>query len=1071
MTRAQGVLPPRGRRGREGEKVTSGQRRPDIPLESRAQVEQRWETPVEGEGLDLQASGDGSLIALGGRLEGAGAVLLLDRTGKQLWKYKTREPIRTVAVSDVGGFVAAGCDDSQVYFFDRRGLLLWRYKCDQRIRAIAVSRDGNTLAAGSEDQGVYYFDNRNTPRRFVWKLRMEGVVNAIAMVPSGENVLAGAEDGGIYFMDAREGAVMWKSFARAPVLSLAVSKFGDVMAAGSADGSLHCFDFGGRLLWERQTAGAILDVSVDNRGAFVAALSKDGTLYFFDARGGALLWSHPTGSDGGRVKLTKNGDLVFVVTADDRVLCLSADEGLIFDVHAGGTAIRLEVSSDSEALLLLESGAVRAFETRAIFKSLILSLRDYILKCRERGADIEAALAFERQAVSALKNFDYKGVHTAVLAAEGNLREGLAKLTEDSEVQRRAFQALADLKKGELDARTLGFDTTAVRAVAEAAEKAAQARDFGSALSIVTDARSKVADLNRRRESLEKAKRAIEGSKKAIEAAAAFEGVNVTDPSNQLHLAEASYAERDFTMAAEYAALALEMVVHARRASPKAVEAEMREVASRLSGALIEPGELAPLEVTLQNAIAHYQERRAFKELGGAYELLDQVLAQGGHAKGQGPSSRVALDAAAFAYLDAGDAAHAAQIAERALNYKLAAKLRERLKQPDEAGRLVQRMASTDRERHSALASEGRKVDEYIGGLVAAKRLPEAASELIKFERYAEAISLLEGQRDPATAAFLLRIYFHLGQYDRLLAACYSLESALRDEIARGAPELLPFFGRLLVGHAFIAQVLQMSGETDRVNEMWSFFLMAYGRRLGTQAERDLDAAAFSALLARGERDKVRKAAAARQGPFYEWVRDAEVMIERGNQKGFRKMLALFDRDFVQRSVHMGSSLKSLVPPSNAADALDELFPFNVNAQLQEAYRMALNQDFFKRLAGEGDRLFALKEFERAAPFYRDVLARDAFGLVPRREVGAKLVSVYLERGDREGASRVIAEWGLEGARGMLGAVEAASPAAARHPEPAEPAQAPPEGKRCLNCGELVPRVAVRCFRCGSPIR
>ncbi len=237
---------------------------------------------------------------------------LLDRGGKQLWKYITREPIRSVAVSDVGGFVAAGCDDAQVYFFDRRGLLLWRYKCDQRVTGVGVSRDGNVLAAGSEDQGVYYFDNRNTPRRFVWKLRMEGVVNSVAIVPSGENILAGAQDGGIFFMDSREGAVIWKAFARAPVLCVAASKFADVMAAGADDGSLHCFDFGGKLLWERQTAGAILDVSLDNRGAFVAALSKDGTLYCFDAKGGALLWSHPTGSDGGRVKLTKNGDLVFV---------------------------------------------------------------------------------------------------------------------------------------------------------------------------------------------------------------------------------------------------------------------------------------------------------------------------------------------------------------------------------------------------------------------------------------------------------------------------------------------------------------------------------------------------------------------------------------------------------------------------------------------------------------------------------------------------------------------------------------------------------------------------------------
>ncbi len=1049
-------------------------KRPDIPLESKAQVEQRWESPLEAAGLDLKASGDGSLIALGGDLQGSGQVILLDRAGKQLWKYITREAIRTVAVSDVGGFVAAGCEDAQVYFFDRRGLLLWRYKCDQRIRAIAVSRDGNVLAAGSEDQGVYYFDNRNTPRRFVWKLRMEGVVNAVAMVPSGENVLAGAGDGGIFFMDAREGAVIWRAFAKAPVLCLATSKFGDVMAAGSEDGSLHCFDFGGRLVWERQTAGSILDVSVDNRGAFVAALSKDGTLYFFDAKGGALLWSHATGSDGGRVKLTKNGDLVFVVTSDDRVLCLSADEGLIFDVHAAGRAVGLEVTADSETVLLLEAGHVRAFDTKALFKSLILSLRQYILTCRERGTEIEQALAFEKQAVAALKNFDYKGVHAAVLSAEGVLREGLAKLSEDSEVQRRASEALSDLKKSESEARALGFDTAGVKAVVEAAGKAIAAREFGRALSAVTDARGKVVDLNRRREGLEKAKRALEAAKGAIEAAKGYDGVSTVDATNQLGLAEASFAERDFTMAAEYAALSSEMMMQARRASPKAVEGEVKEIEARLAKGPLDPADLPRVEAGLNNAIAHYQGRRAFRELGGTYELLERAWGPDLQGKAPAHGPRQALEAAAFAYLDAGDGGRAAQVAERAHDERFAAKLYERLKQKEEAGRIVEKIAAADRARRSELAAEGRKVDDYIGGLVSAKRYAQAASELVKFERFGEATSLLEGQRDPVSAAFLLRIYFHLGQYDRLIAACGSIEAALRDEVARGAQELLPFLGRLLVGHGFVAQVAGAPSEADRVADLWSFFLLAYERKQGSQADRELDAVAFAALFARGDRKKVQNIAAGRQGPFYEWIRDAEVMVERGNQKGFRKMIALFDRDFVTRFVHMGSPLKSLIPPSNAEDALDELFPFNVNAQLAESYRITLNQDFFERLRNQGDKLMEAKEYEKAAPFFRDELARDAFGLLPRTQMAARLASIYLLRGDTEGAHRAVAELGLEAPAVMKevsklpwGAGLSASP-----PSTAAGAAKPAaEGKRCGSCGELVPRVAVRCYRCGAPIR
>ena len=976
-----------------------------------------------------------------------------------------------MAVSDVGGFVAAGCDDAQVYFFDRRGLLLWRYKCDQRVTGVGVSRDGNVLAAGSEDQGVYYFDNRNTPRRFVWKLRMEGVVNSVAIVPSGENILAGAQDGGIFFMDSREGSVIWKAFAHAPVLCVAASKFADVMAAGAEDGSLNCFDFGGKLLWERQTAGAILDVSLDNRGAFVAALSKDGTLYCFDAKGGALLWSHPTGSDGGRVTLTKNGDLVFVVTADNRVLCLSTDEGLIFDAHAGGEAVTLDVSADSETLLLLETEHLRAFETKGIFKSLILSLREYILKCRTRGAEIEAALAFEKQAVSALKNFDYKGVHTAVLSAEGSLRESLAKLSEDSEVQRRATEALERLRKSEEEARALGFDTAAVRQVLEAAKAAYGAKDFGRVVALITDARGRVTDLDKKREGLERAKRAIETAERAIEAAARYEGVNVKDARSQLELARASLGERDFTMGGEYAALAHEMVLQARRASPLAVEAEISEVRAKLQGGPLEAGELPAMEASLAGAVAHYQGRRAFKQLGETYELLDALWGNAAKAKGAlGASPKHALEAAAFAYLDAGDAKRACQIAERALDYKFAAKLLEKAKEKDAASRLVERMQTETRQKRQDLAGEGRKMDDYIGSLVSSRRFGEAAAELMKFERYGEAVSLLEGQRDPVNAAFLIRIHFHLNQHDRVLAACRGAEGAIREEVRKGASELLPFYGRLLVGHAFTAQVLGASSEIDRVGQEWAFFLEAYERRQGQSAERDLDAAALVAYLSRGDRARVRELAAHRQGPFYEWVRDAEVMIERGNLKGFRKMLALFDRDFVQRSVHMGSALKTLLPPSNAADALDELFPFNVNGQVLEVYRATLNQDVLVRMRAQGDKLVEEKEYEKALPFYRDILARDAFALLPRAQVAAKAAAVYLARGDEDGARALAREYGLD-EKAVVGEARKAPGGQGAPSAGVAGAKGAPEGKRCGNCGELVPRVAVRCFKCGSPIR
>jgi hypothetical protein len=182
----------------------------------------------------------------------------------------------------------------------------------------------------------------------------------------------------------------------------------------------------------------------------------------------------------------------------------------------------------------------------------------------------------------------------------------------------------------------------------------------------------------------------------------------------------------------------------------------------------------------------------------------------------------------------------------------------------------------------------------------------------------------------------------------------------------------------------------------------------------------------------------------------------------------------LFARDFVARFYHMGSTLPSLVPPSNAADALDETYPFNLMAQVAHQYRLLADGDFIGSVKRKGDDLLAAKDYERALPFYREVQERDPFGIVPREDVAARVAGIYFARGKKEEARREVASMkvserdvlsripSIKGLEDVQMKGEGAAP-------PAERVAA--EGKRCPACGELVPRVAVRCFRCGSPIR
>jgi hypothetical protein len=182
-------------------------------------------------------------------------------------------------------------------------------------------------------------------------------------------------------------------------------------------------------------------------------------------------------------------------------------------------------------------------------------------------------------------------------------------------------------------------------------------------------------------------------------------------------------------------------------------------------------------------------------------------------------------------------------------------------------------------------------------------------------------------------------------------------------------------------------------------------------------------------------------------------------------------MLELFARDFVARFYHMGSTLPTLVPPSNAADALDLTYPFNLMAQLLHQYRLLADADFIESIMHKGDELLAAHDFERALPFYREVHEHDPFGIVPRVDIAARVAGIFLASGKRDEARREVKAMGVSerDVYGRIPSVKGLEGVQVEGEAGAESARA--EGKQCPACGELVPRVAVRCFRCGSPIR
>src|SRR3990170_130889 len=84
-------------------------------------------------------------------------------TGYELvWSYPTDGWVRSAAISRNGDYVAAGSEDTGIYFLNRDGKRLWRYKTAGHINSVSISADGSYVGAASGDSNVYFLDGNGT---------------------------------------------------------------------------------------------------------------------------------------------------------------------------------------------------------------------------------------------------------------------------------------------------------------------------------------------------------------------------------------------------------------------------------------------------------------------------------------------------------------------------------------------------------------------------------------------------------------------------------------------------------------------------------------------------------------------------------------------------------------------------------------------------------------------------------------------------------------------------------------------------------------------------------------------
>ncbi|KYK37453.1 MAG: hypothetical protein AYK19_21465 [Theionarchaea archaeon DG-70-1] len=112
---------------------------------------------------NIKISADGEYIAVG---TSNSQLFLSDKNGNELWSKKVTDTffVSIVVISAHGEYIAVDTEKgffslfSSFDVYSREGNLLWRYEIKNPLKAIAISGDGHYLAA-SDGHILLIFDN------------------------------------------------------------------------------------------------------------------------------------------------------------------------------------------------------------------------------------------------------------------------------------------------------------------------------------------------------------------------------------------------------------------------------------------------------------------------------------------------------------------------------------------------------------------------------------------------------------------------------------------------------------------------------------------------------------------------------------------------------------------------------------------------------------------------------------------------------------------------------------------------------------------------------------------------
>lgn len=178
-------------------------------------------------------SGNGNYIV---SIYGGSIMFYSKLSSTPLWQYNTGESfILALAITPNGEFFTAGGQAHKVHLFNRTGAIPFQvYSVDNTVRSLAISDDGNYISAGCSD-GLYFFEKSNSSR--LWRyLTTEGYQTSISsdgsIIAFGGITESWVQDN-VYLFNNDSNNPLWEKILINNVRSIMISDDGSVLAVAA----------------------------------------------------------------------------------------------------------------------------------------------------------------------------------------------------------------------------------------------------------------------------------------------------------------------------------------------------------------------------------------------------------------------------------------------------------------------------------------------------------------------------------------------------------------------------------------------------------------------------------------------------------------------------------------------------------------------------------------------------------------------------------------------------------------------------------------------------------------------